>query len=267
MDEIYFLGLDIGSATAKAVVVNESGQICAWAVDTTGGRLVEAGEKVKQEALKKIGSDRWQIGAVVTTGYGREIFKEKTKSVTEITCHAKGAYQLMKNVRFVIDIGGQDSKAILLGSEGQVERFEMNDKCAAGTGRFLEVMSRVLGVPLEEMGEIAINSDNYAKISSTCTVFAESEVISLLAQGIEISRIVSGLCKAVSERVYGLASRVGIVPPVVLTGGVAKNRGVVYWLSRVIGCEVCVPENPQIVGAYGAALIGAESYLKETINK
>lgn len=260
MGEVYFLGLDIGSATAKSVIIDEHKNICSWAVVPTGGRLIEAGEKVWKEAVEKLDKGNLRLGAVISTGYGRELVASKTRSVTEITCHAKGAYELMKDVKFVIDIGGQDSKAILLGSNGQVERFEMNDKCAAGTGRFLEVMSRVLGVPLEEMGEVAISSSDYAKISSTCTVFAESEVISLLAQGMEIPRIISGLCKAVSERVYGLASRVGIVPPVVLTGGVAKNKGVVYWLSKVIGSEVKIPENPQIVGAYGAALIGAESY-------
>ncbi len=267
MSEIYFLGLDIGSATAKSVLIDEDKNVCAWAVIPTGGRLVEAGEKVRRMVIEQVGKEGLHLGAVVSTGYGRELVADKTKSVTEITCHARGAYELMKDVRFVIDIGGQDSKAILLGTNGQVERFEMNDKCAAGTGRFLEVMSRVLGVPLEELGEIAVSSTEYAKISSTCTVFAESEVISLLAQGVEIPRIISGLCKAVSERVYGLASRVGIVPPVILTGGVAKNKGVVHWLSKVIGSEVKVPENPQIVGAYGAALIGVENCYKVSINK
>ncbi|MCX8063760.1 MAG: acyl-CoA dehydratase activase [Candidatus Hydrogenedentes bacterium] len=266
MRSIYFLGLDIGSATAKAVLINEKRDICSWAVIPTGGRLLEAGEKVRRDALEIVGRvDEVHVEAVVSTGYGRELVRDKTRSVTEITCHAKGAHELMKDVRFVIDIGGQDSKAILLSKDGLVERFEMNDKCAAGTGRFLEVMSRVLNIPLEEIGDIAVNSGEFAKISSTCTVFAESEVISLLAQGVDIPKIVSGLCKAVSERVYGLASRVGVTPPIMLTGGVAKNRGVVYWLSKLIGSEIRIPENPQIVGAYGAALIGAESYLNLSI--
>ncbi len=263
MSEYYVIGLDIGSATAKAVLVNNEGEKIAFAVRPTAGRLVQSAEEVKQEVLTKAGVLESLVKAIITTGYGREIVQNKTKSLTEITCHARGAFITNPQIRFVIDIGGQDSKAILLEKGGQVGRFEMNDKCAAGTGRFLEVMARTLGIHLDEMGDMAVDSEKYAKISSTCTVFAESEVISLLAQGEEIPSVVSGLCKAIAERVCGLASRVGITPPIMMTGGVAKNKGVVAWLSRILQQEIIIPEEPQIIGALGASMIGLEWVQKE----
>ncbi len=262
MSAYYVMGLDIGSATAKAVLLDESGYSLAFAVRPTRGRLVQSAEEVKQEILAHTGVSKEAVKAIITTGYGRDIVQNKTKSLTEITCHARGAYATMPNIRFVIDIGGQDSKAILLEPDGQVGRFEMNDKCAAGTGRFLEVMARTLGIHLDEMGDMAIHSEKYSKISSTCTVFAESEVISLLAQGEEIPAVVSGLCRAIAERVYGLASRVGITPPIMMTGGVAKNKGVVNWLSRILNQEMIIPPEPQIIGALGAGIMGLEMIKK-----
>ncbi|HOQ31817.1 MAG TPA: acyl-CoA dehydratase activase [Candidatus Hydrogenedens sp.] len=269
MSEYFVIGLDIGSATAKAVLVDNDGKICAYAVRPTGGRLVQSAEDVKREALSQVGVREELVKAIITTGYGRDIVQNKTKSLTEITCHAKGAYIIKPEIRFVIDIGGQDSKAILLEPDGQVGRFEMNDKCAAGTGRFLEVMARTLGIHLDEMGDIAVRSEKCSKISSTCTVFAESEVISLLAQGEEIPSVVSGLCRAIAERVYGLASRVGITSPIMMTGGVAKNKGVVSWLSKTLKQELIVPEEPQIIGALGASMIGVEWVKKnnQAVNK
>lgn len=269
MSEYYVIGLDIGSATAKAVLVDDEGKRLAFAVRPTGGRLVQSAEDVKKEVLTNAGVSEDAVKAIITTGYGRDIVQNKTKSLTEITCHAKGAYTTMSEVRFVIDIGGQDSKAILLETNGQVGRFEMNDKCAAGTGRFLEVMARTLGIHLDEMGDMAVRSGKCSKISSTCTVFAESEVISLLAQGEEIPSVVSGLCRAIAERVYGLASRVGVTSPIMMTGGVAKNKGVVSWLSKILKQELIVPEEPQIIGALGASMIGLELVRKNhgTMNK
>ncbi len=258
MSEYFVIGLDIGSATAKAVLLDNEGKRLAFAVRPTGGRLVQSAEDVKREVLLQTGVSDDCVKAIITTGYGRDIIQNKTKSITEITCHAKGAYVMMPEIRFVIDIGGQDSKAILLESDGQVGRFEMNDKCAAGTGRFLEVMARTLGIHLDEMGDMAVRSEKSSKISSTCTVFAESEVISLLAQGEEIPSVVSGLCRAIAERVQALVSRVGVVPPVMMTGGVAKNKGVVNWLSKTLRQELIVPEEPQIIGALGASIIGLE---------
>lgn len=264
MSNGYHLGLDVGSATTKAVLIDVNGTIIAHTIRPSGGQLAQSATWAKQEALERTGINPEQILSIISTGYGRDIVEPKTKSITEITCHAKGAYALLSTVRFVIDIGGQDSKAILIDSNGQVQRFEMNDKCAAGTGRFLEVMARTLGIELEDMGQLALSSETTAKISSTCTVFAESEVVSLLAKGEPIPSVVSGLCKAVAERVLGLASRVGVTAPIMMTGGVAKNRGVVHWLSQLLNQPIHIPDEPQIVGALGAAMLGKEMYEKQT---
>lgn len=264
MNTYYVIGLDIGSATAKAVLVDEEGRKLAFSVRPTGGRLVQSAEDVKKEVLTNAGVSEDLVKAIITTGYGRDIVQNKTKSLTEITCHAKGAYVTMPGIRFVIDVGGQDSKAILLEPDGQVGRFEMNDKCAAGTGRFLEVMARTLGIHLDEMGNMAVRAEKCSKISSTCTVFAESEVISLLAQGEEIPAVVSGLCRAIAERVYGLVSRVGVMPPIMMTGGVAKNKGVVNWLSKILNHELIIPQEPQIIGALGACMIGLDMVKKNS---
>jgi predicted CoA-substrate-specific enzyme activase len=206
-------------------------------------------------ALEQAGAARGDVVMLVATGYGRDSVAGKDKSVTEIACHARGAHSLYADARTVIDIGGQDSKAIALDAAGAVRKFEMNDKCAAGTGRFLEVMGRTLEVPLGEIGPRALQADAPAKISSTCTVFAESEVISLLAQGQGIERILAGLCLAVAQRINSLASRAGVTPRVIMTGGVAKNTGVVRAIEKAIGLAVTVPDDPQIMGALGAALI------------
>jgi predicted CoA-substrate-specific enzyme activase len=250
-----YAGVDIGSATAKAVLVDEQGSIRAHVVIPSGGNLGLAADKVIAAALEQAGANSSDIRALVATGYGRESVANKTKSVTEITCHAKGAHVLYPDARSVIDIGGQDSKAISLDAMGAVRKFEMNDKCAAGTGRFLEVMARTLEVPLAEIGPRALAADTPAKISSTCTVFAESEVISLLAQGQTVERILAGLCLAISQRVTSLASRAGMAPRVIMTGGVAKNTGVVRAIEKAIGLPVTVPDEPQIMGALGAALL------------
>lgn len=250
-----YAGVDIGSATAKAVLVDDQGAIHAHVVIPSGGNLSLAADRVIVAALEQARANVSDIGALVATGYGRESVANKTKSVTEITCHAKGAHVLYPDARSVIDIGGQDSKAISLDAAGAVRKFEMNDKCAAGTGRFLEVMARTLEVPLAEIGPRALAADTPAKISSTCTVFAESEVISLLAQGQTVERILAGLCLAISQRVTSLASRAGMAPRVIMTGGVAKNTGVVRAIEKAIGLPVTVPDEPQIMGALGAALL------------
>jgi predicted CoA-substrate-specific enzyme activase len=199
----------------------------------------------------------------VSTGYGRENVRNRTKAVTEITCHARGAHTLHPEARSVIDIGGQDSKAIALEPDGRVRRFEMNDKCAAGTGRFLEVMARTLEVDLKDFGPIALTARKPAAISSTCTVFAESEVISLLAQDMEVPEILAGLCLAIAQRVNSLASRVGMHPQVMMTGGVAKNAGVVKAIEEKVGYPVMVPDEPQTIGALGAALFARDLARKQ----
>ncbi|HPO16209.1 MAG TPA: acyl-CoA dehydratase activase [Candidatus Hydrogenedentes bacterium] len=249
-----YAGIDVGSATAKAVLFGRDGSMLAHAIIPSGGQLSLSAELVLTKALEKAGLARDAVQTVVATGYGRDTVTWRTKSITEITCHARGAYFLSPHVRSVIDIGGQDSKAISLAQDGSVRKFEMNDKCAAGTGRFLEVMARTLGLSLEDFGPKALIADTPAKISSTCTVFAESEVISLLAQGETVERILAGLCAAITQRVHSLASRVGMAPEVMMTGGVAKNIGVVKRIEQAIGFTLTIPEEPQIIGALGAAL-------------
>jgi len=257
---MYFAGVDVGSATTKALIVDEQGRELSHAIRPSGGRLSAAAESVLAAALDTAGISRDRLRALISTGYGRESVEGRTKTVTEITCHARGVSAQKADARTVIDIGGQDSKAISLAENGSVRNFGMNDKCAAGTGRFLEVMARTLGVGLDEMGRMALEADRPAKISSTCTVFAESEVVSLLAQDEDLSHIFLGICNAIAERVKSLAVRVGIHPEVVMTGGVAKNIGVVKSMERAIGMPVSVPDEPQLVGALGAALIACETY-------
>ncbi len=254
-ESLYCAGIDVGSANAKCVIVGLDGAVAGFAIVPSGVGLVSAASQVLDDAVANAQISRTSIRSIFSTGYGREIVKEKTRSVTEITCHARGALALFPATRLVIDIGGQDSKAIALDQNGTVSRFEMNDKCAAGTGRFLEVMARTLEVGLEKMGGVAMASHETAEISSTCTVFAETEVVSLLAHGEKPASIVAGLCNAVAQRVYGLAVRVGVAPEVTMTGGVSKNEAVVRAMRHMLGLDVNVPDEPLIVGALGAALL------------
>lgn len=253
-----FGGVDVGSATAKAVLIDEAGTILGANVIASGGNLAEAAQRCLSAAADEAGVSPDACGAVVATGYGRERVASKTKSVTEITCHARGALALFPEARSVIDIGGQDSKAIALDDRGRVLRFEMNDKCAAGTGRFLEVMARLLEIELDEFGGRAMHAKTPVTISSTCTVFAESEVISHLARSQDIDNIIAGLCNAIASRVYGLASRARLTAPTIMTGGVARNQGVVKAMEALLSATIQTPERPQIVGAYGAALIARD---------
>lgn len=250
-----YAGVDIGSATAKCVFIDERDVIRARVIAPSGGNLSLAAKKVLASAMDQAGAVKSDIAALIATGYGRDSVDGRDKSVSEIACHARGAYSFCGDARSVIDIGGQDSKAIVLDQNGAVRKFEMNDKCAAGTGRFLDVMARTLEVPLEEIGPRALKAKTPANISSTCTVFAESEVISLLAQGEPVERILAGLCLSVAQRVNSLASRAGVTPRIVMTGGVAKNIGVVRAIEGVMGQSVTVPDDPQITGALGAALL------------
>jgi predicted CoA-substrate-specific enzyme activase len=256
---VYYAGVDVGSATTKAVLVDAEGRIAAYTILRSGGNLAAAAVRALDGVFEQAGAPRDAAGAIVATGYGRENVAERTRAVTEITCHARGAHALDPEVRSVIDIGGQDSKAIALDVRGMVRKFEMNDKCAAGTGRFLEVMARTLEVELNDIGPMALTADRASKISSTCTVFAESEVVSLLAQGESVARILAGLCQAITQRVNSLASRVGMTPKVMMTGGVAKNAGVLRGLEGALNLPISVPDEPQITGALGAALMARES--------
>jgi len=250
-------GIDIGSITAKAAIFKD-GKLIATKVIFTGYNAEAAGLRVYEEILAETGIDKNSISKIVSTGYGRNSVKFADKSYTEIMCHAAGAHFLNSHVRTIIDIGGQDSKAILLDDKGKVKNFIMNDKCAAGTGRFLEVMARALEVNLDEFGTMSTKSKNPSKISSLCTVFAESEVISLIAKGNQRIDIIAGIHESIASRISSMIGRVGIKEPVMITGGVARNAGVIHALEKKLGMKIEVSPYAQVNGAIGAAIL-AES--------
>ncbi len=252
------VGVDIGSLTAKTVIMDFDYRITSYRV--IQGKIVDEAAAVASltQALNDAHLSSEHIGFLVTTGYGRNMVDFGDKSITEISCHARGAHFLFPGVRTVIDIGGQDSKVISLNGEGNVTNFAMNDKCAAGTGRFLEVMAQALEVPIEDMGALSLKAKSPATISSICTVFAESEVISLKAQGCAKLDIIAGINEAIGRRTHSLVNHVGIAPPIVMSGGVAKNIGVVRVLERLLENKIFVPPEPQIVGALGAALFAMD---------
>jgi predicted CoA-substrate-specific enzyme activase len=254
-------GIDVGAVTAKAVILNDGGQILGSAISATGSDSKKAGQQVMERALKKAGIELEMVDFIIGTGYGRFNLPFVSREVTEVSCHAKGAHHLFSDTRTVIDIGGQDVKAIRLNDQGEVLDFVMNDKCAAGTGRFLEVMASVLGVGIEDLGELSLRSKNLVQISSMCTVFAESEVVSLIASACPVEDIASGLHHAIADKVIAMANKITVVESITLTGGVINNVGVVRALKNRLRANINIPLNPQIVGALGAALL-ARRYIK-----
>jgi len=248
------IGIDVGSITTKAAVVVD-GALKLSKICPTGYDAQKAASTLFEQILESLKLDRDDIQGIVSTGYGRNSVSFADKAITEITCHAAGAYFIDPTVRSVIDIGGQDSKVILLNDKGRVSDFAMNDKCAAGTGRFLEVMARALEIELDNFGEMSLEAQTPSQISSLCTVFAESEVISLIAKGEKRDNIVAGIHDAIGARVASMAKRVKIVPPVMMTGGVAKNKGLVKALENRLNQEILIAESAQVVGAIGAALL------------
>lgn len=250
------IGIDVGSISAKAAALRD-GALLGAKVILTGYNARNAGQTVFQSLLKELGIETTLVERIVATGYGRNSVDFAHKAVTEITCHAQGAYFQNPAVRSIIDIGGQDSKAIALNDTGGVRDFAMNDKCAAGTGRFLEVMARALEVDLDGFGALSLTAENPAAISSLCTVFAESEVISLIAKGARRADIIAGIHESVAARVAAMANRVGMKAPVMMTGGVAHNIGVVRALEAKLGLAVLVSAHAQENGAIGAACIAA----------
>ncbi len=247
-------GIDIGSISTKAVLFKD-GEILAQRVIFTGYNAEAAGKTVLAEALAQAQLEAASLERIVATGYGRKSVSFAARSVTEIACHAAGAYFQNPAVRSVIDIGGQDSKAIVLTEGGRVENFIMNDKCAAGTGRFLEVMARALEADLDTFGDLSARSRNAAKISSLCTVFAESEVISAIAKGEAREDIVAGIHDAIAARIASMAQRIGVRSPLMMTGGVARNPGVVLAVGKALGLPILTTPLAQINGALGAALL------------
>jgi predicted CoA-substrate-specific enzyme activase len=249
-----FAGIDVGSLSTDCVLINENEEILSYSITETGANSTEAAEKSFEEALARAVLRRDRVKGIVATGYGRVSVPFADKKVTEISCHGLGAYKLFPDTRTVVDIGGQDSKVIQVGPGGKVLDFTMNDKCAAGTGRFLEVMAAKLKVPLDEMGPLSMRANGEVRISSVCTVFAESEVISLVAQNHPKEEILRGLHRAIVNRVWSMVKTVGVKREVTMSGGVAKNQGVVAFLEEKLGHPIHVYKEPQIVGALGAAL-------------
>ena len=251
-------GIDSGSSTTKALILNEGKEILGFSILPTGAESRNASSRALHQAHRASGGSLARPAFIVATGYGRDIAQDANERVTEITCHARGVHALLPGVRTILDIGGQDSKAIRINDHGRVLDFAMNDKCAAGTVRFLKVMSQTLGVPLNEMGTVSCRAAKNVRVSSMCTVFAESEVVSLVAKGESVPDILKGLHEAIADRVASLAMRVGLEPPMAITGGVAKNIGVVRALQERLRTELLIPPEPQITGALGAALIAME---------
>ena len=254
-----YLGIDIGSLAAKAVLLDADGRTAAWAVLPSGHDHPRVAAELTRVVLQDAGVGPDELLGTVGTGYGRSSVAGAGRKVTEISCHARGAHALDPACRTVIDIGGQDSKVIRLDARGRVVDFAMNDRCAAGTGRFLEVMAHALEVPLERMGAAALAATRTARISNVCTVFAESEVVGLIAGGEPRPNIVRGLCRSIAERVGAMAGHVGLAAPVMMTGGVALNRGVVAALEQQLGVPIELPALPQIVGALGAAHLARDA--------
>jgi len=257
-----FAGIDIGSVTTKAVIIDKQERILAFSLLATSYGRHQSGTDVLRLALEKTGKSSGAIEYIVATGYGRRSFTSSNKMLPEIVCHARGTKLLVPAVRTIIDIGGQDSKIIELDEEGNVSKFEMNDKCAAGTGRFLEVLTeRILNLPIEELGPLSLKCKNPCILSSVCTVFAESEIISYLSQNKPKEDIICGMNKAIAKRVIniGFAGSIDYKKPIVFSGGVAKNIGVVKAIAEELGGKVITLEEPQITAALGAALFARQT--------
>lgn len=256
----YVAGIDSGSTSTDVVILDQNGKIKSTMIISTGGGAMMSAEKSLAAAVEKAGIQEEDIVRIVTTGYGRAYIDSGDDSITEITCHAKGAHYLNPNVRTIIDIGGQDIKAISIDEHGAVTNFLMNDKCAAGTGRFLEMMARTLGLSLEEMSIKGLEWKENIVISSMCTVFAESEVVSLVAQNKNVADIIHGLNVSVASKVGALAARLSKKNPgeYMMTGGVAKNQGIIQVLEEKLGAKLYICDEAQLCGALGAALFAYE---------
>ena len=254
MKEIKAIGIDAGSTTCKLVAVDENGEIIVKKLEGADPIIERQTEGLLQEVMSRYHYD--DLVPIIATGYGRRLVRHAQKSVTEITCHARGIYRELGRAGTLLDMGGQDSKVIRIGANGQTIDFVMNDKCAAGTGRFLEQAASRLQIPLDEIGSRSLSATKEQVISSTCTVFAESEIISLLAHGVEIESILLGLHRALAQRTVAMIHTVGLEPPLMLSGGVALNSAFRTILSELLHEDIQLPKYPQLMGAYGAALLG-----------
>jgi len=252
----YFAGIDVGSTMTKAVVLNKG--LVASIIGPTGPEQRRLANKVMEEAVRRASLSFQAITYIVSTGYGRINVPFADRQFTEISCHAKGIVHLFPNAKTIIDIGGQDIKAIKIDAAGKTTDFVMNDKCAAGSGRFIEVIADTLGVPLDKVGDLSLQSENPAKISNICTIWAQQEVAASLAQGLPISDLLAGVHHSLADRICRMVNRLIVEEEVIVTGGGAKNKGLLKALSEQLGHEILVPEEPLITGALGAALLGKE---------
>jgi predicted CoA-substrate-specific enzyme activase len=250
-------GVDIGASTSKAVLL-EDASILSYSIIATGAESANSARHVLDKALLQANLSVTEIAYIIATGYGRVIVPFAQETVTELMCHARGASWLFPSARTILDMGGQDCKAIRCDGVGRLQNFMMNDKCAAGTGRFLELMARVLGLSLDELGALSLEARAEIKINSTCAVFAKSEVTSLIGEGKDKRDVLAGLHSAIASRVYNLLRGVGIEPDLVITGGIGKNIGVVRKIEELVGLKALLPEEPQTVGALGAALLARD---------
>ena len=255
MADIYTLGMDLGSTTSKGVVLKNGKEVI-------GSSIIDAGagttgpQRAFEACLKDAGVARSQISNITATGYGRNSFEPADLVISELSAHALGVHTMYPDARTLLDIGGQDSKVMSIGKNGRLDNFLMNDKCAAGTGRFLEVMAKVLEVGVADLKDLEARAEQTVSVSSTCTVFAESEVISQLAKGVDIPGLVRGICASVAAKAASLVKRLGVEEPVYMTGGVARNTGVVKALEKELGVPITVSQIQQLNGAFGAAVYG-----------
>ena len=254
-------GVDVGSTQTKAVIIDGDGRFVGRALMDTGASVIRAAEQTYEQALAAAGIDEREVGYVVGTGYGRYRVTFGDTQVTEISCHGRGAVHMFPGTRTVVDMGGQDTKAIRVKPSGEIADFCMNDKCAAGTGRFLGAAAAALEIPIDELGPTALRAERPVKITTTCTVFAESEVLSWVAKGKKIEDILLGVHQSIVSRSLGLMRRVGIEREVTFTGGVTKNVGMVKALEAALGHSVNVSDDSPYMGALGAALFALERIL------
>ena len=251
-------GVDVGSTATKAVLLDDNAQILARGIVNTGANVVKAAEKAFRTAVAIAGIEEWDVAYTIGTGYGRYRVPFGDAQITEISCHARGAKYLFPGTRTILDIGGQDTKAIKLSETGEIVDFTMNDKCAAGTGRFLSAAAEVMDIRLDDLGEFALRSSNTLRITNVCTVFVETEIVSLLARGKKAEDILSGVHQSIAARCISLMRRIGIDDEVSFTGGVSRNIGMIHALELKLERTINVSPDSQFMGALGAALFAHE---------
>lgn len=257
----YAAGVDVGSTQTKAIVIDEAKHIVGRSLIDTGANVIAAAERAFSEALKSANLPEAEVEFVVGTGYGRYRVTFGNAQVTEISCHGRGAVHMFPRTRTVLDMGGQDTKAIRVRPSGEIVDFCMNDKCAAGTGRFLGAASSALDIPLDQLGPTALRAERPVRISTTCTVFAESEVLSWLGKGKKIEDILQGVHQSIAARSIGLLRRVGVEQEITFTGGVARNIGMIEALQNGLSANLNVSDDSHFMGALGAALFALDHVL------